>query len=375
MMDLIPFALKDAPALIESVFPAQKVSFESQRERKANLGQTLTGLGSYWKGRKPLILVRAIILGSLLPATGNAQKDLEVFEALMAFDDVGLSRRAVVHKLIKPKEIAAAIRLDKPWQYFTYKLKRSELSAGDFSHRGFPLDADAEGIEIKWLSETTDDDKALMIQKYLATLASYEEKSLLGKRPEEIDQTWLYQPIWKRVNAHLAYLGIAAKSHQELVEQLGILRFGHRPKVGDTFAGGGSIPFEAARLGCDAYASDLNPIALMLTWGAFNIIGASPEKKEKIEQEQKQVAEKVDAEITALGIEHDENGNRAKSYLYCLETNCPETGWKVPMSPTWVISKLKNVVAKLVPDYESKRFDIEIVSGVVIVPKNNRFEK
>ena len=348
MMDLIPFALKDAPALIESVFPAQKVSFESQRERKANLGQTLTGLGSYWKGRKPLILVRAIILGSLLPATGNAQKDLEVFEALMAFDDVGLSRRAVVHKLIKPKEIAAAIRLDKPWQYFTYKLKRSELSAGDFSHRGFPLDADAEGIEIKWLSETTDDDKALMIQKYLATLASYEEKSLLGKRPEEIDQTWLYQPIWKRVNAHLAYLGIAAKSHQELVEQLGILRFGHRPKVGDTFAGGGSIPFEAARLGCDAYASDLNPIALMLTWGAFNIIGASPEKKEKIEQEQKQVAEKVDAEITALGIEHDENGNRAKSYLYCLETNCPETGWKVPMSPTWVISKLKNVVAKLV---------------------------
>jgi len=55
---LQPFALKDAPALIEAVFPAQKVSFEAQRERKANLGQTLTGLGSYWKGRKPLILVR-----------------------------------------------------------------------------------------------------------------------------------------------------------------------------------------------------------------------------------------------------------------------------------------------------------------------------
>jgi putative DNA methylase len=71
-----PFALKDAPALIEAVFPAQKVSFEAQRERKANLGQTLTALGSYWKGRKPLILVRAILLGSLRPQTEGPEQDL-----------------------------------------------------------------------------------------------------------------------------------------------------------------------------------------------------------------------------------------------------------------------------------------------------------
>jgi hypothetical protein len=69
---LIPNSLRDAPALIESVFPAQKVSFEAQRERKANLGQTLTGLGSYWKGRKPLILVRAIVLG--LPFTHKSTR-------------------------------------------------------------------------------------------------------------------------------------------------------------------------------------------------------------------------------------------------------------------------------------------------------------
>lgn len=34
-----------------------------------------------------------------------------------------------------------------------------------------------------------------------------------------------------------------------------------RPKVLDLFAGGGSIPFEALRLGCDAFALDLNPVA------------------------------------------------------------------------------------------------------------------
>jgi putative DNA methylase len=148
-----------------------------------------------------------------------------------------------------------------------------------------------------------------------------------------------------------------------LVEQLGILRFGHRPKVGDTFCGGGSIPFEAARLGCDVYASDLNPIACMLTWGALNIIGASPEKRAEIERAQREVAEAVDREITALGIEHDEHGNRAKAYLYCLETRCPQTGWMVPMAPSWVISKTRNVVAKLVPDHANKRFKIEIKTG------------
>ena len=92
---LTPLALKDAPALIETVFPAQKVSFEAQKERMSGRAQTLTGLGSFWKGRKPLILVRAIVLASLLPATDDAPSDLALFEKIMAFDDEGLARRAL----------------------------------------------------------------------------------------------------------------------------------------------------------------------------------------------------------------------------------------------------------------------------------------
>jgi putative DNA methylase len=174
----------------------------------------------------------------------------------------------------------------------------------------------------------------------------------------------LYAPIWPAVNAHLGHLDIEAQSHQELVEQLEILRFGHRPRVGNTFCGGGSIPFEAARLGCDVYASDLDPIDCMLTWGALNIIGASPEKRAGIKRAQREVAQSVDKEIAALGIEHDSKGNRAKAYLYCLETRCPGTGWMVPMAPSWVISKTNNVIARLVPDYARKRFDIRVLAGV-----------
>lgn len=116
-------------------------------------------------------------------------------------------------------------------------------------------------------------------------------------------------------------------------------------------------------MGCDVYASDLNPIACMLNWGNLNIIGATPERRAEIEEAQRLVAQAVDKEITVLGIEHDAQGNRAKAYLYCLEARCPDTGWMVPLSPSWVISKPNCVIATLVPDHQSKRFKIEIKTG------------
>lgn len=363
-VQLVPFSLKDAPALIETVFPAQKVSFEAQQERTSVQSQTLTGLGSYWKGRKPLILVRAIVLASLLPPTDDAQADLAIFEKLMAFDDEGLARRAVIGNAVSPAEIAARIELKNPWDYFKATMKRSGVTGGDVHWMRFPLEADAEGITLRWQRSLSDDDKLEIYRKLLATFDSYEEKASLGKRPEELDQEWLYAPVWAEVSRHYAHLNVNVKSLSELVEQLGILRYGHRPRVGDTFSGGGSIPFEAARIGCNAFASDLNPIACMLSWGASEIIGAPKARREEILRAQSTLAKAVDERITELGIEHDANGNRAKAYLWCLETRCPETGWMVPLSSTWTVSKTRFAIARLVPDYTSKRFDIEIVSGV-----------
>lgn len=333
---LTPLALKDAPALIETVFPAQKVSFEAQEERTAVQSQTLTGLGSYWKGRKPLILVRAIVLGCLLPPTDDAEADLAIFEKLMAFDDEGLARRALAANAYSATTLQEVIPISDPERYF--------------SGRG-------------WRRDITDDEKLVLYRRALATLSSYEEKASLGKRPEELDQDWLFAPVWPEVNRHYVHLGVNVQSLPELVEQFGILRYGHRPRVGDTFCGGGSIPFEAARVGCDAYASDLNPVACMLTWGGAEIIGAPSDRRAEISEAQSALAKAVDERITKLGIEHDAKGNRAKAYLWCLEARCPETGWMVPLSSSWVVSKTRNAIARLKPDPKNKRFDIEVVSG------------
>lgn len=54
---------------------------------------------------------------------------------------------------------------------------------------------------------------------------------------------------------------------------------GIRPLVFDPFAGGGSIPFEAMRIGADVFASDLNPVATLLNKVLIEYI---PKYKEKL---------------------------------------------------------------------------------------------
>lgn len=327
MTSLQPGSWANRPSLIEVAFPALKLSIEAQTERKANAGQTLTALGSYWKGRKPLVLVRACVLGALLPATDKPEEDISIFELLMGMDD----------------------------DAFAARLK--SVSTDDVLQWGGPLATqlldENERFRVKG------EERRQFLGQVLAQMPYSERLNRRSKRPEELPAS-AYDRIWSRVNGHL---GTTAQSHAQLVEQLGTLRFGHRPRVADTFAGGGSIPFEAARLGCDVYASDLNPIACMLTWGAFHIVGADDGTRAEIAKAQAAVVAAVDHEITELGIEHDEQGNRAKAYLYCIETRCPETGWMVPLAGSWVISKNRRCIARLEPDHKSKRFTIRIIEG------------
>ncbi len=115
---------------------------------------------------------------------------------------------------------------------------------------------------------------------------------------------------------------------------------------------------------CDAYGSDLSPVAALLTWGALNIVGGGDEVAEKVREAQERVFAAVDRQITEWGIEHNAEGDRADAYLYCTETRCPECGWMVPLAPSWVIGEKTMTLAKLVPHEAERRFDIEIHQGV-----------
>ncbi len=289
---IIPFSLRDAPSLIEKVLPVQRISVESYKEQMANTSKALTALGSYWKGRKPLVLNRACVLGALLPATNNSKRDLEVFEMLMAMDDESIRKR---------------------------------------------------------LNSTT-----------IPPHTTYRQKVAKAKRQEEMDAE-LSGHIWTKVNAHL---NTAAYSYPQLIEQLGIMRFGERPRVADTFSGSGQIPYEAARLGCDVFASDLNPVSCMLTWGAFNIVGASDASRKMQAAEQDELISSVRKQIEELEVETDGKGWRAKIFLYCLEIKCPSSGWTVPVLPSLIISQDKKIIAELVPNENTKSYAIRLKFGV-----------
>src|SRR5690606_39439965 len=84
------------------------------------------------------------------------------------------------------------------------------------------------------------------------------------------------------------------------------------------------------------------------------------EPRVRSEAPQAHAAAAINAEITALGIEHNARGDRAKAYLYCLETRCPPTGYMVPMLPRRVISRARKTIAVLEPDHAAKRFDIRV---------------
>ena len=275
---LKPFEWQDKPALIEHLFPVQKLSVESYKEQMAGSGKTLTALGSYWKGRKPLILNKACILGALLPTTEDWLKDLEMFELLMAMDEQSL---AIRQGRIKPNAIALRVHGLVVSDWFEVLPENAFLpEITPFDVNGFPCEVIRNNKKqtvvptLSWRKNISESQK-LKLEAQALPYHAYRSNVSQAKRPEELsDET--HRHIWPRINA---FYGTQACSFPEFIEQIGIARFGHRPKVADVFCGSGQIPFEAARLGCDVYASDLNPIACMLTWGAFNIVGASPEQR------------------------------------------------------------------------------------------------
>lgn len=319
-------------SFIETQFPVAEISKESYKERKANLGQTLTGLGKWW-GRKPLVLVRATILGILLPVSDNTKKDREIFLKLLTMDDDGLSLRK--DKNLTTKGVYKLLTKSERSQYF----QESSTEDKPVFKRGIKkAEKDA-------------------LQTLTFNRLSYDDKLTYCNRPEHIEN--LPVSAWKEINKHLE---TSATNLQELIQQLGEKRYGHTPRIGDCFAGGGSVPFESARMGADVYASDLNPVASLLTWSALNITGASSEETAYFKEFQKAVYDAVDKQIIEWGIEHNEKGHRADSYLYCNESTCPECGYKVPLAPSWIIGKGTKTVAILI-DNGIDGFDIDIVQG------------
>lgn len=116
------------------------------------------------------------------------------------------------------------------------------------------------------------------------------------------------------------------------------------PLVVDPFAGGWAIPLEALRLGCETFASDLNPVACLLLSVMLEQIprhGHSlADKLRRVGTEVKNVTEK---ELDKYYPE-DHDGARPIAYLWARTVRCesPSCGAEIPLVRSfWLCKKVK----------------------------------
>ena len=197
--------MNDDRRLIEDYLPIQAISAEASREKSVRKGHIST-LHLWW-ARRPLVACRAAVYGALVPADQwvpnvdlkNPPADAAKAEAMTNGAKKGLNRRHA-----------------------------KQFVEGLCKYPGDPrLIAEAQ--------------KHILTAHAVRLTAELAEGAKSGNMPAWVAE---FKFAGKRVTMEDIVAGRAP-----------------RPRVLDMFAGGGAIPLEALRLGCEAYALDLNPVA------------------------------------------------------------------------------------------------------------------
>ena len=113
------------------------------------------------------------------------------------------------------------------------------------------------------------------------------------------------------------------------------------PLVVDPFAGGGSIPLEALRLGCEAFASDLNPVACLILRTLLESMpryGSELERQLRIDSSW---LEKAAEEEIAGSYPKEASGTYPFAYLWARTVRCesPSCGLEIPLLTSLWLSK------------------------------------
>jgi len=116
------------------------------------------------------------------------------------------------------------------------------------------------------------------------------------------------------------------------------------PLVVDPFAGGGSIPLEALRVGCEAFASDLNPVAcLILKVMLEDIPRHGPELAEELRRVGAEIKAQAEKELAEF-YPRDPDGATPIAYLWARTVRCeaPGCGAEIPLVRSFWLCKKAN---------------------------------
>jgi len=173
-----------------------------------------------------------------------------------------------------------------------------------------------------------------------------------------------------------------SRAREEILKANG----GKPPKVLDSFAGGGAIPLEALRLGCETYVGELNPVAVLILKATLEYpqkFGRPVKKKVKSEIGMEQevevnplleavkkwgewVLEEAKKEIGQF-YPKDEDGAIPVGYYWLKTIPCqnPTCGCQIPLTANFWLAKKENkkIALKLIADKEKREIHFKIVDN------------
>lgn len=159
------------------------------------------------------------------------------------------------------------------------------------------------------------------------------------------------------------------EERQWLIKELEHLGASGNPTIFDPTAGGGSIPFEAERLGFTTFANDINPVAVSILKQTVEApIQHGGELVPRFRALCSKFIQKIEPYLRDLF--PNEPGERIVSgYLFARTIHCPYCGGEIPLSPNWRLSTTGTGV-RLIPDTKAgpgsigRRCSFEIIHDV-----------
>jgi adenine-specific DNA methylase len=244
------------PRLIEVALPIREISAESVRDKSLRHGHIST-LHLWW-ARRPLAACRAVVFASLVPDPDDPRCPAEF-------------RAAVEHHL----------KTNVPAELKHYYRGRQ-------SHRDEDPYRPYEGMP-----DTLRNRLLMFIAKWSPESLAFEA----GKAKKEPDPKYLLDDRslvkWETSDPENPQGREVLRIARELVR---VAHGGKVPTVLDPFAGGGAIPLEAGRLGCQPMANDYNPVAYLILRATCEF----PQRYGRIERLSEREIERLKTEIGRL---------------------------------------------------------------------------